>query len=244
MKNYKKILIHNNKGGVGKTRITANLAVLLARKSKKVLLIDFDRQLSLTNIFVETNKKESFKIFNDQIPEVLKTNIENLFIIPGDDAKEPNIDFMEMEDKMIKLEKTIFHDYDYVFFDLHSAMTNLNTITYKTSDSIVLISDSSLNSSSLLIDMYEKWDSTMNNRNLSNNIKGAIFNRDKGDKESKLAKNNLDEMLNGLNFKTVIPDQSNIGKSVNKDEKWMIDLNSAKDIIENLAKEMRERGIL
>ena len=42
------ISLTNNKGGVGKTTSTLNLGVGLARKGKKVLLIDLDPQASLT----------------------------------------------------------------------------------------------------------------------------------------------------------------------------------------------------
>ena len=42
------ISLTNNKGGVGKTTSTLNLGVGLARKGKKVLMIDLDPQASLT----------------------------------------------------------------------------------------------------------------------------------------------------------------------------------------------------
>jgi cellulose biosynthesis protein BcsQ len=48
----KRLVIFNHKGGVGKTTLTVNLAYALAKKDKRILLVDSDPQCNLTSYLV------------------------------------------------------------------------------------------------------------------------------------------------------------------------------------------------
>jgi chromosome partitioning protein len=56
----KVVAVANNKGGVGKTTVTANLAAGLAERGKRVLVIDLDPQASLTKSFFTVDETARF----------------------------------------------------------------------------------------------------------------------------------------------------------------------------------------
>ncbi|WP_434335207.1 ParA family protein [Mycoplasma leachii] len=245
MKNYKKILIHNNKGGVGKTLITANLAVYLAKQNKKVLLIDFDRQRSLTHFFTDSKQEESFKIFNkNETVEILQTDIENIWIVPGDSKIEPPISFMQMDVCLRKFENNNFGYFDYIFFDLHSVLTNATNLSYKSADSVIFITDTSLNSASILLDFVENWEYTVAEFGLENNIKAVILNRFQPTQQALETLELLKRKVPDYLLNTTIPNQANISKSILSGQKWMFELASTKEMWINLINELTERGAI
>ncbi|NCN09446.1 MAG: ParA family protein [Leptospira sp.] len=82
------VSIANQKGGEGKTTTSLNLAIGLARRGKRTLIIDMDPQANSTGIFLnpETSSKNLYHIFNKKtkMNEVVqKVYADNLFLAPS-----------------------------------------------------------------------------------------------------------------------------------------------------------------
>lgn len=58
----RKIVITGGKGGVGKTTVCANLGIALARRSKRVLLIDLDMGLNNLDVVMQVEDKVVFDL--------------------------------------------------------------------------------------------------------------------------------------------------------------------------------------
>jgi chromosome partitioning protein len=82
------VSIANQKGGEGKTTTSLNLAIGLARRGKRTLIIDMDPQANSTGIFLnpETSAKNLYHVFNKKakMGEVVQNVYsENLYLAPS-----------------------------------------------------------------------------------------------------------------------------------------------------------------
>lgn len=181
------------KGGVGKTMMTTNIAGCLA-KTSKVLVIDADPQSNTTNALrldiADLQRKSLADIFEDDstAPEdvVVKRPIEeleNLDVLPGSILlykTELNLFSRASREKVlrryVKKHEDFFGKYDYLLLDTSPGMGLINQNAFAVADSIVLVSDVSLNSYNGLELFVDLWDSTRIDLELDDNVKAIIVN--------------------------------------------------------------------
>lgn len=136
----KVIALANQKGGVGKTTTAVNLSTILAKYSKKVILIDADPQGNATSgLGLEKNLEKSIYdiIISDvEIKDVLQdTMVQNLKICPSNinlaGAEVELVSMISREQRLkIKIDK-IKEEYDYIIIDCPPSlgMITLNALT-------------------------------------------------------------------------------------------------------------------
>ncbi len=142
------ISIANQKGGVGKTTTTINLAASLATLENKVLIIDNDPQANASSGIGLDIKKIKTGIYECLIDDVnpgniiLNTEIENLDIIPSHiDLVGAEIELLNMpnRDKMLrKVIDKIPNEYDFILIDCSPSLGLLTVNALSASDSVII----------------------------------------------------------------------------------------------------------
>lgn len=153
-----KIIIINQKGGVGKTTTTVNLSYGLAGSGKKTLIIDLDPQAHSSVAFSpELPKKETVaELFNNKEVDIKKlirpaiveiedgklTTIDNLFIIPSNIhlavCSETVLSRVHREKILDKALKQVNNEYDFVVIDCPPTLGVLTVNAIYTADMILI----------------------------------------------------------------------------------------------------------
>lgn len=142
------IAIANQKGGVGKTTTSVNLAASLGVLEKKVLLVDADPQANASSglgVDIDTIEHGTYQVLEHTISaqeSILKSNTPNLDIIPAHiDLVAIEIELVDKENREHMLKEalsSIKDQYDYIIIDCAPSL-GLLTINALTAADAVLI---------------------------------------------------------------------------------------------------------
>ena len=143
----KVIAVANQKGGVGKTTTTVNLSTLLAKKGKKVLLIDTDPQGNATSGLVVTKELE-LSVYDILVGEttfeetIEKTAIKNLSVCPSNislaGAEVQLVSMMSREQRLkVKLDE-IKDKFDYILIDCPPSLGLITLNAFTASDTVLI----------------------------------------------------------------------------------------------------------
>jgi chromosome partitioning protein len=142
------IAIANQKGGVGKTTTTVNLAASLGVLEKKVLLIDADPQANASSglgIDVDAVEIGSYQVLeHSNAPEeaVMKCSAPNVDVIPAHiDLVAIEIELVDKENREYMLKQaleTIKDNYDYILIDCAPSLGLLTLNALTAADSVLI----------------------------------------------------------------------------------------------------------
>jgi chromosome partitioning protein len=205
--------VFNQKGGVGKTSITCNLAAAFAKQGRKVLVVDLDSQANSSQYLLGERMKRvkgtvadffastlSFRLFQDSLLDTIyETEYPGLYVIPASDALKELQPKLEGRYKIFKLGEAIDVaieklGFDDVFFDTPPALNFYSMSSLLASDRVLIPFDCDAFSEEAIGSVMQAVEEVATDHRPELHVEGIVINHYQT--QAKLPKNAIERLQN------------------------------------------------
>ncbi len=210
------ISIASQKGGTGKTSTTISLSAGLARRGKKVLLVDIDSQANASKVLVprylNLHKEDTIytTILERQPLPVRRTSIADLDIVPSHILlSNTDIELTtakdHREERLRKELETTKRQYDFVFIDCPPALSWLTINAFTASDDVIAVVSPGYFELDSIVQLSKTIDEVKEYFNPQLQIRGLLFTMSDPTINSRTSLKILRQTYPEHVLKTVIP---------------------------------------
>ena len=208
--------IASQKGGVGKTSSSISLSAGIARKGKKVLLIDIDSQANSSKVLLpnypQLQKQQTiFTTILDRNPlPIHKTQLPNLDIVPShillsNTDVELTTAIDHREERLRRELDLVKHNYDLVFIDCPPTLSWLTINAMIASDKVIVIVSPGYFELDSIVQISKTIKEVKGYFNPNIELAGFLFTMSDPTVNSKTSLQILRQTYTGAVFNTVIP---------------------------------------
>ena len=210
----------NQKGGVGKTTTVINLATALAKKGKKILVIDLDPQGNATTGLGKSNNDEEKSIYNVLIGKtsaqsaIQESSISGLDLIGSnvnlsglevETANDANRAFL-LKEVLGKENESYFNRYENIFIDCPPSLSLLTVMSLVAADELLIPLQTEFFALEGITQLVKTIDRIKINLNPGLGIRGVLLTMfDKRNKLSSQVDAEARKHFKDKVYKTVVP---------------------------------------
>jgi chromosome partitioning protein len=215
LKMNKILAVANQKGGVGKTTTSINLAACLAMKNRRTLLIDFDPQ-GMATLGLGRPKEHGKGIYQvlmngrDLMDSVIGTELDNLYLCPcSPELSGSEVELFTAERREKRLQEALEKArrfFNFMIIDCPPSLGFLTINALTAADSLVIPVQTEFFCMEGIPDLFQTLETVRTYFNPRLAVEGILLTM--YDERTNLSKQVADEIrksLGGITFEAVIP---------------------------------------